>query len=199
MKGYLRAVEAVRDLLRHAIGEDPSREGLQETPARVAKAWEHWAKGYSVENPSSLLKTFADGAEYVTTDEIVLVANIPVYSMCEHHLAPFWGVAHVGYIPNQRIVGLSKFNRLVDAYARRLQVQERLTAQIAVAVAEALEPVGVGVVLECRHMCIESRGVQHRGTVTTTSKLYGAMREDHATRAEFFSLTRSASLASKGL
>ena len=131
------------------IGEEPSRGGLVETPRRFLRAWEHYTSGYGVD-PAEVLKTFEDGAEQC--DELVLVKDIPVYSHCEHHLAPFFGVAHVGYIPAGRIVGLSKLSRLVDVFARRLQVQERLTNQIADALNTALQPAGVAVVLQCRHI-----------------------------------------------
>lgn len=169
------------------IGEDPTRGGLQETPKRFLAAWEEWTRGYRQE-PGELLKVFEDGAEQY--DEIVLVKDIPVYSHCEHHLAPFFGKAHVGYIPNGRILGLSKFARVVDVFARRLQVQERLTAQIAHALQDALQPAGVAVVLECRHLCMESRGVRAPGTTTTTSRMLGTFRDDPSARAEFMRLVR---------
>ncbi len=179
------------------MGEDPAREGLLETPSRVAKAWAHWTSGYR-KKPEEVLKAFNDGAEGCG-DEIVLVANIPVYSTCEHHMAMIWGYAHVGYLPNQKIVGLSKFSRIVDVFSRRLQVQERLTNQIADAIELALAPRGVGVMLECRHACMESRGVHARGTVTTTSSLRGLMRLDSALRSEYLHLVTSASATKNGL
>jgi GTP cyclohydrolase I len=183
-----RIEEAVRILLGH-IDRNPERPGLKETPKRVAKAWiDTWACGYD-KDPASVLKTFEDGAENV--NELVVVNNIPVYTHCEHHLAPFFGVAHIGYIPNKRIVGLSKFKRLTDIFARRLQVQERLTNQIADAIQEYLEPKGVGVVIECRHLCMESRGIQTPGSTTTTSALRGALFEDLRAREEFLQLIRS--------
>ena len=135
-----------------------------------------------------MLKTFEDGAERY--DEMVIDHDIPIYSHCEHHLAPFFGKAHIAYIPNGRIVGLSKLARVAKAFAQRLQVQERLTSQIAHALHEALEPVGVGVVLECRHLCMESRGACVPGTMTTTSCLLGAMKDVPSARAEFLRLTR---------
>lgn len=168
------------------VGEDPTRGGLQETPKRVLKAWQFWTSGYK-RDPASVLKVFEDGAERV--DEMVLVRDIPLYSHCEHHLAPIFGVAHVAYIPVGKIVGLSKLSRLVDIFARRLQVQERLTNQVADALAEHLKPKGVGVVLECRHLCMESRGVCQQGHVTITSALRGVLRNDPAARAEFLNLT----------
>lgn len=183
----LRAAGAVGELIKFA-GDDPAREGLQETPARVVKAWQHWMKGYD-QKPWDILKVFEDGAE--GCDEMVMVSNIPVYSKCEHHMADIFGVAHVAYIPSGKIVGLSKINRLVDLFARRLQVQERLTNQIADAIATHLEPLGVGVVLQCRHMCIESRGIAQRGTITTTSALRGVMK-DHDARSEFLRLVEMA-------
>lgn len=171
-------------MLDASEGEASSREGLRETPKRFAAAWEHWTSGYS-QKPAEVLKVFKDGGE--DYDELLVQCNIPVYSHCEHHLAPFFGVAHVGYIPAKRIVGLSKISRVVDIFARRLQVQERLTGQIASALAEHLRPRGVAVVLECRHLCMESRGVQRTGTITTSSALRGVLQEG-AARAEFFSL-----------
>ena len=169
------------------IGEDPERPGLIETPKRVVKAWQEWFGGYKIE-PKEVLKTFADGAEKV--DEMVVVRDIPVYSHCEHHLAPFFGVAHVAYIPNGSIVGLSKLPRLVDIFARRLQVQERLTNQIADALNTELSPKGVGVVIECRHLCMESRGVRKAGATTVTSAMRGVMFDIPAARAELLSLVR---------
>lgn len=169
------------------VGDDPARPGLKETPARAAKAWEYWSSGY-IANPAETLKHFEDGAERY--DQLVLQRSIPVYSHCEHHLAPFFGVAHIAYIPDGRIVGLSKISRLVDIFSRRLQVQERLTCQIADALMEHLKPKGVGVVLECRHLCMESRGVQRQGTETLTSALRGVMGEAGA-RSEFLALART--------
>lgn len=167
------------------IGEDPTREGLIDTPLRVEKAWKEWFSGYD-QSPSEVLKTFKDGAEDV--DELVMETDIPIYSHCEHHIAPIFGVAHIAYIPNGKIVGLSKLSRLVNIYARRLQVQERLTNQIAEALNENLKPEGVGVVLQCRHMCMESRGVQAQGIITTTSALRGSIKDEPEARSEFFSL-----------
>lgn len=164
------------------VEEDVGRGGLLETPARAAKAWRFLTSGYG-KNPEDVLKVFEDGAGQY--DQMVVVRDIPVYSQCEHHLLPFFGTANVAYIPDGKIVGLSKINRLVDIFARRLQVQERLTTQIADAMETHLKPKGVGVVLKCRHMCIESRGVQHSGTATVTSALRGALREDGSARAEF--------------
>lgn len=173
----------VRRLIQY-IGDDPTRGGLEETPARVAKAWKHWCSGYDTD-PAKLLKTFTDGAE--GAHEMVLVRDVPFFSHCEHHMAPFFGTATVGYIPDGRIVGLSKINRLVDCFARRLQVQERMTAQIADALMKGLSPLGVGVIVTARHMCVESRGVAHHGSATTTSALRGVMF-DGPQRQEFLQL-----------
>lgn len=171
------------------IGEDPSRGGLLETPARVAKAWKFWTKGYG-QDPKDILKVFEDGAD--GCDEMVVVKNIPFYTHCEHHMAPFFGTATVAYIPTGKIVGLSKLSRLVEIFARRLQVQERLTNQIADALNDNLQPKGVGVVIKARHMCMESRGVCQQGSETVTSALRGAMRDQPCTRAEFLALANGA-------
>lgn len=170
------------------VGEDPSREGLLETPERAARAWEEWTSGYGVD-PAAVLKDFADGSE--NYDELVFQGGIPLWSLCEHHMAPFFGVAHVGYIPSGRVVGLSKLARLVDVFARRLQVQERLTVQVARALEDALHPRGVGVVLQCRHSCMESRGIRRIGSVTTTSALLGDFRSEPEARAEFMSMVNA--------
>ncbi len=183
-KPTTKELQMVRDLLTY-IGEDPDREGLLETPARFLKAWAEYTRGYR-EKPEDILKSFEDGAERV--DEMVIVRDIPVYSLCEHHLAPFFGKAHVGYVPDKRILGLSKISRLVEIFGRRLQVQERLTNQIADALDENLQPLGVAVVIECRHMCMESRGVRHTGTSTVTSALRGSIKANADTRREFLSL-----------
>jgi len=170
------------------IGGEPKyglRPGLQETPDRVAKAWEHWTSGYD-KDPADILKCFEDGADGY--DEMVMVRDIPIYSKCEHHLADIFGTATVAYIPDGRVVGLSKLSRLVDMLARRLQVQERMTVQIADALEEHLAPVGVGVLLRCRHLCMESRGICQQGHYTVTSALRGALKDDNAARAEFMSL-----------
>ncbi len=173
----------VRRMLQ-AIDPNADREGLIETPVRVAKAWTKWAEGYG-QDPAGILKVFEDGAG--NYDEMVTVANIPVYSKCEHHMADIFGTATVSYIPNGKIVGLSKLSRLVNIYARRLQVQERLTVQIADALQEHLAPLGVGVQLKCRHMCMESRGVCQQGHHTVTTALRGVMKEGDP-RAEFLAV-----------
>ena len=172
------------------------REGLLETPARVSKAYSTWFSGYG-KDPSEILKVFKDGAE--DYDEMVLVTDIPVYSHCEHHLAPIFGVAHIAYIPNGAIVGLSKLPRLVDVFARRLQVQERLTSQIANCLNEQLSPKGVGVVLQCRHMCMESRGISLPGIVTTTSALKGSLKNEPDCRAEFLNLVQQSRRNANGV
>lgn len=177
------ADDAVVRLLQH-IGENPDREGLRETPQRVIKAWNEWAAGYN-QKPEDILKGFEDGADKY--DEFVFQGSIPFYSTCEHHLAPFFGVAHIGYIPTGRIVGLSKLSRLLDIFARRLQCQERISVQVADALMSALKPLGVGVVLQARHMCMESRGICKSGTVTTTSALRGLVKERPEVREEFLS------------
>lgn len=163
-------------------GEDPSREGLEETPKRFAKAWGHYTKGY-YQDAESILKTFSDGADRY--DEMVFQGDIPLYSMCEHHLAPFFGKAYIAYVPIHRVVGLSKLVRVVDMFARRLQIQERMAVQIADALQGTLKPLGVGVMLRCRHMCMESRGVAAYGTVTVTTALRGCFKSEPDARAEF--------------
>jgi GTP cyclohydrolase I len=175
-----------RRLLRH-LGEDPMRQGLVDTPQRIDKAWKHWTSGYE-QNPADILKVFEDGAEQY--NELIVVRGIPVYSHCEHHLAPFFGTATVGYTPNGRIVGLSKMTRLVDCFSKRLQVQERLTIQIANSLMEHVQPLSVGVVIRCRHMCMESRGIRTPGQETVTSALLGEMQTNFPLRTEFLSLAR---------
>ena len=170
-----------------AIGEDFKRPGVHETPARVVKAWGEWFAGYSID-PDALFKVFEDGAPGESNDQLVLETNIPVYSWCEHHMAPIVGFAHVAYIPGKAIVGLSKLARVVDAYARRLQVQERLTNQIADCIQRNLEPLGVGVVITAEHFCMCTRGVKLGGVKTTTSALRGALLHEPEARSEFFSL-----------
>ena len=166
---------------------DGLREGLKETPARVAKAWEFWTSGYD-QNAADILKVFEDGAEGY--DEMVVVKDIPVYSKCEHHLADIFGTATVAYIPDGRIVGLSKISRLVNMHARRLQVQERLTNDIAEDLWTNLKPLGVGVLIKARHMCMESRGICQQGHHTITSALRGVFKTQADARAEFLALAR---------
>jgi GTP cyclohydrolase I len=175
-----------RRLLRH-LGEDPDRQGLLETPKRVEKAWKHWTAGYA-QDPAEILKTFEDGAEQY--NELIVVRGVPVYSHCEHHLAPFFGAATIGYIPNGKIIGLSKMTRLVECFSKRLQVQERLTIQIADALMAHVQPLAAGVVIRCRHMCMESRGIRTPGQETVTSAILGQMQTDLALRTEFLALAR---------
>jgi GTP cyclohydrolase I len=177
---------AVTELLR-MIGEDPEREGLHETPKRVVQAWGFMCGGYAMK-PDDVLKSFEDGAE--GCDEMVIQKDIPVWSTCEHHMLPFFGVAHIAYLPNKRVLGLSKFSRLLDVFARRLQVQERLTSQVADALQTHLKPLGVGVVLQCRHTCMEARGISKAGSVTTTTALRGSFKTFPEVRAEFLSMVR---------
>lgn len=161
---------------------EASRPGLAETPRRVAEAMRFWTKGYH-QNPTQIFKTFEDGAE--NYDELVFQGSIPFWSLCEHHLAPFFGVAHIGYIPNGRIVGLSKLSRILDVFARRLQCQERLTSQVGACLYDNLKARAVGVVLRARHSCIESRGVEKSGSMTYSSALFGTFKSDQAARSEF--------------
>lgn len=178
------AMAHVKALLQH-IGEDPEREGLLETPKRVVKAMAEHFSGYNEEPGSHLAKTFEEVEGY---DELVLVSDIALHSHCEHHMVPFVGVAHVAYIPNGRVVGLSKIARVVDGFAKRLQVQEKLTAQIATTIQHELNPHGVGVVLQCQHFCMCYRGVKKPGSWTTTSKLTGVFMSNPASRLELFTL-----------
>lgn len=164
------------------------REGLNETPVRVERAYKEWFSGYD-QDPTDLFKTFDDGAEEY--DEMVLQSGCPLYSHCEHHMAPFFGYVHIGYIPDGRIIGLSKMLRLVDVFARRLTVQERITTQLADCIEQHLKPLGVGIVIQARHLCIESRGVGKPGSITTTSALRGAMKTDTNARSEFLEFARS--------
>jgi GTP cyclohydrolase I len=180
------AEAAVRTLIRWA-GDDPNREGLQETPKRVAKAFREFYSGYG-EDPSDILdKIFSEVEGY---DDIVLVRDIPFYSHCEHHMVPFYGVAHVAYYPTKGVVGLSKLARLVDAYARRLQTQETMTAQIASAMVKALDPRGVAVMIEAEHMCMSMRGIQKAGALTLTTQFTGVFKEDPAEQVRFLTLVR---------
>lgn len=177
----IKISEIVVELLQN-LGEDPTRGGLVDTPSRVAKAWLDWTDGYDID-PAVILKDFEDGSQKY--DEMVLEKGIWFYSHCEHHLAPFFGVAHVAYIPNGRIVGLSKISRLVDVFAHRLQVQERMTVQIADALMDHLHARGAAVSIEARHLCMESRGVRKPGVVTVTNALRGVFKDDPSARNEF--------------
>jgi GTP cyclohydrolase I len=169
------------------VGEDPTRGGLLETPARVAKAWKHWCRGYTMD-PAATLKVFEDGAE--KHDQMITVKDIPFYSHCEHHMAPIFGTVTIGYVPNGKIVGLSKLSRLAEIFARRLQVQERMTDQIADALFTHLNPLGVGVMVKARHLCMESRGVCQQGHHTITTALRGVLKESADAKAEFLSLAQ---------
>jgi GTP cyclohydrolase IA len=182
-----RAESAIRELLL-ACGEDPEREGLRDTPARVARAYRELFAGMYTDPDSVLAKTFDESHE-----ELVLVTDIPMFSFCEHHLLPFHGVAHVGYIPNEqgRVTGLSKLARLVDLYAKRPQVQERLTSQVANAMVRRLEPRGVIVVIEAEHLCMSMRGVRKPGARTTTSAVRGMLRDSATSRAEALDLIKA--------
>lgn len=189
MKGDASREDTVIRMMQ-AIGEDPEREGLKDTPSRVVKAWGEWFAGYS-QKPEDFLKTFGDGAEGY--DGMIIVDNIPIYSHCEHHITPFVGKAHVGYIPDKRIVGLSKLPKIVDMFSRRLQVQERLTRQIADAIMEHLQPRGAIVSITAAHFCMVTRGVKLADAQTTTSARRGLFEEDASACAEFFSLIPSRS------
>ncbi|MFC0116166.1 GTP cyclohydrolase I FolE [Kibdelosporangium aridum] len=182
-----RAEKAVRELLL-ACGEDPDRDGLADTPARVARAYREMFAGLYMDPDAVLAKTFDESHE-----ELVLVTDIPMYSTCEHHLVPFHGVAHVGYIPNEggKVTGLSKLARLVDAYAKRPQVQERLTSQIADALMRKLEPRGVIVVVEAEHLCMSMRGIRKPGARTTTSAVRGQFKTSASSRAEALDLIKA--------
>ncbi len=182
-----QAESAVRTLLRWA-GDDPNREGLRDTPARVARAYEDWFSGYADDPVIFLQRTFEEVEGY---DEMVMLRDIRFESHCEHHLAPIIGRAHVGYLPARKIVGISKLARVVDAYARRLQVQEKMNAQIANCIQQVLEPKGVAVVIEAAHQCMTTRGVHKPGVTMVTSTMLGAFREDSRTRREFLAMIRN--------
>jgi GTP cyclohydrolase I len=177
--------DAFSSVLECIEGEDAHREGLLDTPARVARAWRFWTSGYN-QDPISILKTFVDGSDGV--DEMVVVKDLPFYSHCEHHLAPFFGTATIGYLPHKRIVGLSKLGRLLQIYSRRLQVQERMTCQIADAIYGTLNPLGCGVTVRARHLCMESRGICQQGHYTVTSALRGVFKTEDSARAEFLGM-----------
>jgi len=178
------AKAAVRTLLRWA-GDDPDREGLQETPERVVRAYREWFSGYWIDPTDFLSKTFAEVEGY---DEMVVLRNVRFESHCEHHLAPIIGEAHIAYLPDRRVVGISKLARLVDVFAKRLQIQEKMTAQIANALNEVLQPKGVAVVIEAMHECMTTRGVHKSGVVMVTSQMVGAFRNDPSTRREFLAM-----------
>jgi GTP cyclohydrolase I len=180
--------ELVREMLVR-LGEDPDREGLVRTPARVDKAMQFLVKGYK-EDPEALLRKALFTVSY---DEMVIVKDIEMFSLCEHHLLPFFGKVHVAYIPNGKVIGLSKIPRLIEMFSRRLQIQERLTTQIAEAIQNAIDPQGVGVVIEARHLCMMMRGVEKQHSSAVTSSMLGCFRNEEETRTEFLSLIRQRS------
>lgn len=179
--GRRQAEEAIRTLLLWA-GEDPDREGLLDTPARVARAYEDWFSGYREDPVRFLKRTFQEVEGY---DEMIVLRDITFESHCEHHMAPIIGRAHVGYLPTNKVVGISKLARVVEAFARRFQVQEKMTAQIANTIQDVLKPKGVGVVIEAEHQCMTTRGIHKTGVSMVTSQMLGTIREDARTRAEF--------------
>lgn len=183
-----QAEEAVRRLIECA-GDDPEREGLLDTPKRVVKAFGEFFAGYSEDPVEILARTFEETGDY---DEMIALTDIPFFSHCEHHMVPFIGIAHVAYIPNERVVGISKLARLVDCYARRLQIQEKMTTQIADTLFKVLEPLGCGVVVEATHMCMTMRGVGKEGARMKTRRLHGLFNTNAAVRTEFFDLIREA-------
>ncbi len=180
-----KIADSVRSIISD-LGEDPKREGLEKTPLRYAKALQFLTQGYQVD-PEEVLKKAIFNEQY---DQMVIVKDIELYSMCEHHMLPFFGKAHIAYIPNGKIVGLSKIARLVDVFARRLQVQERLTTEIAETLNKILQPRGVGVVIEAKHLCMMMRGVEKQNSSMMTSAMLGDFRDDGATRKEFLELIR---------
>lgn len=182
----LQKISAHYENILKLIGEDPHREGLKKTPERVAKALQYFTHGYDL-NPADILSSALYKENH---EQMVVVKDIEIYSLCEHHLLPFFGKAHVAYIPKGYIVGLSKIPRVVEAFARRLQVQERLTDQIRDCIKDTLKPHGVAVVIECQHLCMQMRGIQKQNSVTTTSSFYGEF-EKEATRKEFFNIIAS--------
>jgi GTP cyclohydrolase I len=178
------------DLVREMIvrlGEDPAREGLVRTPNRVHRAFEDLTKGYKEDAEAMLRKALFT----VTYDEMVIVKDVEMFSLCEHHILPFFGKVHVAYIPNGKVIGLSKIPRLIEIFSRRLQIQERLTTQIAETIQKAIEPQGVGVVIEARHLCMMMRGVEKQHSAAVTSSMLGCFRDEQETRTEFLSLIRS--------
>lgn len=178
--------ELVREMMVR-LGEDPEREGLSRTPDRVHRAYQYLTKGYR-EDPDALLKNALFTVNY---DEMVIVKDIEMFSLCEHHMLPFFGKVHVAYIPNGKVVGLSKIPRLIEIFSRRLQIQERLTTQIAETIQKAIVPQGVGVVIEARHLCMMMRGVEKQHSAAVTSSMLGCFRDEQETRTEFLSLIRS--------
>jgi GTP cyclohydrolase IA len=177
--------DLVREMLVR-LGEDPQREGLAQTPKRVQKAFEFLTRGYN-EDPEVLLK---NALFTVNFDEMVIVKDVEMFSLCEHHMLPFFGKVHVAYIPNGKVIGLSKIPRLIELFSRRLQIQERLTTQIAETIQKVIQPQGVGVVIEARHLCMMMRGVEKQHSAAVTSSMLGCFREEQETRTEFLSLIR---------
>lgn len=181
----MRTEELIRQLLIN-IGEDPTRDSLKKTPQRVAELWDDITQGYKVDIDALMRESVCDD-DY---SQMILVKDIDYYSLCEHHLVPFFGKAHVAYIPDGKMIGLSKIPRIVDAFARRLQIQERLTNQIAKAIQSVLQPKGVAVVIEATHLCMQMRGVEKHNSVVTTSAMFGIFREQKSTRMEFLDLIK---------
>ena len=185
MKDHKKLKEITKSLLSE-IGEDPTRVGLINTPERVAKAWDFFSQGYRAN-----VEEIVNGAIFEEDcSEMVVVRDIEFFSMCEHHMIPFFGRCHVGYLSNKKIIGLSKIPRIVDAFSQRLQVQERLTSQIAETLMDILDPIGVGVVMEGRHLCMQMRGVEKQNSFATTSAMLGQFRDSAETRSEFLSIIR---------
>lgn len=178
-----RVAELIRELLVE-IGEDPNREGLLKTPARAAKAWEYLTQGYRADG-EAIINQAVFGSE---ANNMIIARDIEVYSLCEHHMLPFYGRCHIAYVARDKVLGVSKLARLTDSHARRLQIQERLTSQIAHEIKEAVDAEGVGVVMECRHLCMMMRGVEKQNSVMTTSTVLGSFHDDEATRIEFLNL-----------
>ncbi len=181
-----KKLQEITKLLLSEIGEDPTREGLINTPERVAKAWDFFSQGYR----TNVQEIVNDAIFEEDCSEMVVVRDIEFFSMCEHHMIPFFGRCHVGYLSNKKIIGLSKIPRIVDAFSQRLQVQERLTSQIAETLMDVLDPIGVGVVMEGRHLCMQMRGVEKQNSFATTSSMLGQFRESPETRSEFLSIIR---------
>jgi len=187
----------MKDLIRQIlieIGEDPDREGLRETPRRVEQAWRFMTRGYTQNVDELLNNALFDAQDDVQYDDMVVVSNIDFFSMCEHIMLPFFGKVHVGYLPTKKVVGVSKIARLVEMYSRRLQIQERLTTQIAKTIQANIKPLGIGVVIEARHMCMMMRGVEKQNSRMTTSSMLGTFRSSAETRAEFLELISKNSL-----
>jgi GTP cyclohydrolase IA len=177
----------IKDILEY-IGEDPNREGLIDTPKRIRKSWETLYGGYKQKAEDILKVAFSEIGDY---DEMIVLKDIDFFSTCEHHMLPFWGKAHVAYIPNKKVVGISKLARLVEMHARRMQIQERMTADIANDIQRCIEPLGVAVFIQAQHFCIKARGVQKINSIMETSKLIGVFKEFESTRDEFFNMVRS--------